>query len=564
VLTIITILATRKQAIQTSPLLWVWFVYALFNVISIFVAQNSGEAIYQASIVILYGAWLFASMQIMTKDLLPLVLRTVAVIGFTVSFISLFQFFDLGFGFIPGGMGPFATMTTKNLMSSFLFLTLPASFYTTLTNHRAWSAFGLLTITASVFVLLISQTRAVWLGSVVAAFVILVLFLLSVERKQLWITYHTAIYKASIAIAACLIAIFVFNVAPRNGSREISAAEKAGSLAYYTSDTSANMRLTVWKESLTMLRDHPILGVGAGNWKINLPSYGLSRFPHYIQDGSYQWTETHNDFLAALCETGIAGGVAYFSFFMAAIFLSIRSARRATSLHEKILSILISAMTCGFGVISFFDFPNARVEHSMLFLLWISMLLILGKYQKNAKSTFPVYLLILLVIPELALSVFRFIAEGHEKSLLEARIDQDWNTVIAECNKIYDPNLLSLDALSTPLLYYKAEAEFMQQNYDAALHDNLMALRAHPNHFYTLNNTGSAYVKTGNFQDGKVFYKKALAISPNFEESLLNLTVVFFNSKQYDSARMFLYRCDTTQPGSRAESYALALRNVGH
>ena len=197
-------------------------------------------------------------------------------------------------------------------------------------------------------------------------------------------------------------------------------------------------------------------------------------------------------------------------------------------------------------------------------MVWLSILSTQIGFGKASNNKIHYYIALLLVIPALWISIQRFSAEAHEKSLLEARINQEWDTVIAECNKIYDPKLLSIDALSTPLLYYKAEAEFMQQNYDAALRDNLLALKAHPNHFYTLNNAGSADIKTGNFPDGEMFYKMALAISPNFEESLLNLTVVFFNSKQYDSARMFLRRCDTTQPGSRAESFARALRNLGH
>ncbi len=563
-LTIVTILVTRKQPIRTSPLLWIWLVYATFNVISIFVAQNSGEAIYQASIILLYGAWLFASMQMMTKEILPILLRTISIVGFAVSFIALFQFFDLGFGFIPGGEGPFATMTTKNLMSSFLFLTLPAMLYITIAEKKEWGIFGLLTLTTSILVILIAQTRAVWLGSAIAALVACVLFVFSTKRITLWNNYRRSIRNSAIAVGACLIAIFVFNVAPRTGAHEKSAEEKVSSLAYYSSDTSANMRLTVWKESFEMLRDHPGLGVGAGNWKIALPHYGLSQFPHYIQDGSYQWTETHNDFLAAFCETGIGGGSAYLAFFLTGIFLSIRSARRAAKMKDILLAILIGSMICGFAVVSFFDFPNARVEHVMLFMLWLSILSTQTGMGKTSNNKIPHYAALLLVVPALWLSIQRFTAEAHEKSLLEARINQEWDTVIAECNKIYDPKLLSIDALSTPLLYYKAEAEFMQQDYDAALRDNLLALKAHPNHFYTLNNTGSAYVKTGNFPDGEMFYKKALAISPNFEESLLNLTVVFFNSKQYDSARVFLRRCDTTQPGSRAESYARALRNLGH
>ena len=166
-----------------------------------------------------------------------------------------------------------------------------------------------------------TNTLPCGLGSTIAALVACVLFAFSKKRHSLWGLYRMNILYSAIAVAACLIAIFVFNVAPRTGAREKSAVEKAATLAYYSSDTSANMRLTVWRESLSMLRDHPTLGVGGGNWKIALPHYGPSHFPHYIQDGSYQWTETHNDFSrVSFCETGIGGGLTYLAFFLTGIF----------------------------------------------------------------------------------------------------------------------------------------------------------------------------------------------------------------------------------------------------
>ncbi|HET6399784.1 MAG TPA: O-antigen ligase family protein [Candidatus Kapabacteria bacterium] len=561
VLTLTTIFATRKQPLRTSPLLWIWYIYAAFNVISIFVAQNSGEAIYEASLTLLYGAWLFAAMQMVTKEFLPKLLRTVAILGFIVAFVTLFQYLDLGFNWIPGGAWPYGTMTMKNMMSSFLFLALPATLYIALTDTKRWSTFGLVAFTMSVFVLLVAQTRAVWLACAIGLCVAAVAFALSGAPRTLWEPYAKRIQSAGILAAACLIAIFVFNVAPRTGPRAKTAAEKAGTLLNYQGDTSANMRLTVWKKSLAMFRDHPVLGVGAGNWKVALPGYGLAGFPSFVQDGSQQWTETHNDYLAAFSETGIGGGLAYLALFVAALYLAIRSLRQARNPHDRILAILMIAMVCGFAIISFFDFPKQRVEHTMLFLLWLSILPLSEGASRNvrARNAIPRYTIAALVIPALLLSIQRFTAETHEKTLLEARMDHDWNTEIAECNKIYNPRLLSLDALATPILYYKAEAEFMEQNYPAALRDNLEALRAHPNHFYTLNNIGTNYVKLGNFRVGEVFYKRALAISPNFEESLLNLAAVYYNRKEFDSARMFLLRCDTSQPGTRAQAYARVL-----
>jgi len=561
-LTIVTIIATRKQPLRLSPILYIWCTYAAFNIISIFVAVNSGEAIYQASIVLLYGGWLFASMQIMTKEFRPLILRTIAILGFITSFISLFQFFDIGFTFIPSWGIPGGTMTTKNLMSSFLFLTLPATLYITIIEKKAWGIFGLLTLTMSVFVVLISQTRAVWVGSSVAGFVAVVFFVLSQRRSNLWKAFKSQIRNSAIVIAVCVIAIFVFNVAPRPGMNEATPTGRAGSIANYSSDASAQARMNVWKKSMKMFDGHPVFGVGPGNWKIALPGYGLGIFLPTIQDGSVQWTEAHNDFIQRLCESGAGGGLAFLAFFLYGIMLSIRSCwNKGNNPQEAILSILIGASICGFAVISFFDFPNARVEHSMLFMIWLSLIPFTKKrgHRENREFALPSYAAIVLTLPALLLTIEHFTAEHHEKDILEARISQDWEPVIVLCNSLYNHEFMTVDQLSTPILYYKAEAEFMQGNYDVALKDNLAALKDHPNHFFTLNNIATNYVKLGNFQASEVFYRRALAISPNFEESLLNLAAVYFNQKQYDSAYDCVRKCDTTQDGGRAKQIARAL-----
>jgi hypothetical protein len=390
----------------------------------------------------------------------------------------------------------------------------------------------------------------------------LIIFTFAAQRKQLWNNYRKKLLHVAIAVATCLVAIFVIQLAPQSGVHETTTSERVGTIVNYSSDASAQARLNAWKKSIEMFQDHPLLGVGAGNWKIELPHYGLSVFLPNIQDGSIQWTHAHNDFIEVLCETGIGGALAFLSVFLIAIFLAIRSVRKTTNnSRESILATLISASIFGFGIISFFDFPNSRVEHSMLLMLWLAMIPTVP--QKNdAQNNYIRYMAVILLLPGFLLSIKHFLAEQHEKTLLEARIDQNWNGVISEFPHSYDPRFITVDALSTPLLYYKAEAEFMQQDYNAALRDNLEALKADPNHFFTLNNTGSCYVNLGNLSMGKVFYRRALAISPNFEEALLNLAAVYFNQKQLDSAYECVRKCDTSQDGSRAQKYARALWGV--
>src|SRR6184192_4393033 len=66
-LTIATLVATWKQPVRTSPVLLAWAAYALFSIISIFVARNFGEAILRTSLVLLFGAWFVGAVQMMPR-----------------------------------------------------------------------------------------------------------------------------------------------------------------------------------------------------------------------------------------------------------------------------------------------------------------------------------------------------------------------------------------------------------------------------------------------------------------------------------------------------------------
>jgi O-antigen ligase len=554
-LTIGIIAMTWRQPFRRTPVMLAWVVFASFNVLSLFVAQNFGEGIFRASLVLLLGAWLTAATQIMPQISVRAVMRTLTVLALILAVVTTFQLSDVGFNWIPGGEYPYGTMTTKNLLSSFLFLLLPATIAGALTDDRGWRWVAILASTLLVFIILVNQTRAVWLACVIGMGCGAVSILFTGKAAEFLRLFRKRFAGISIGVIACFVAVFVFHVG-RHTNHTVTAADKMRSLTQYTSDTSSQMRLTVWKKSLRMYAEHPVLGVGAGNWKVEIPKYGLEEFPPYIQNGSMQWSEAHNDFLATLCETGLGGLLAYISVFVFGIYTAVRWLRRSIAPAEVVLSALIISTIVGVAVISFFDFPKARVEHMMFFALWLSLL---PSQERQAQSWVKIIALIA-VLPALALLIYRFWAETHELTLLQARVDQNWDVVEEECNKIYDPRLFTLDVLSTPILYYRAEARFMQGDYQGALQDNLAALEAHPNHFYTLNNTASCYVKTGNFKEGEVFYSKALAISPHFEESLLNLAAVYYERGAYQEALAMVSKCDTASPGSRAQITARVIR----
>ena len=78
----------------------------------------------------------------------------------------------------------------------------------------------------------------------------------------------------------------------------------------------ANNRTIVWKAGLRMIADHPILGVGAGNFKPMTRKYADVKNPYVSM--------AHNTYLEMLAELGIVG----FAFFIATLVAAYRSLER--------------------------------------------------------------------------------------------------------------------------------------------------------------------------------------------------------------------------------------------
>jgi O-antigen ligase len=550
-----------RRLMALSALAIVLTALCAVSVVSIAWATNSGEAIYVSSALLLYLAFFVVGGDTAVQNSRA-VARACTILALIVSAIGLAQFYDVGFSWVPGGGPPSATMTTKNLLSSFLFLLFPFVLYSALTDERRWQYLSLIAWTLAFLAILIAQTRAVWLGSIVFAVVSLIGFFVFVRERAPHM--RSALLLGTVSTLAVAY-VTIFHVSSRVTSDEPRpGAQTRPFMSYNPSDTSASMRLNVWKHSLRMIGEHPI-GVGAGNWKIMLPAYGLASFPKYVQDGTYQWTHSHNDFIEQTAELGLLGGVTYIAVFILGAIAALGAIRKAADEKEKLLLLLLGASILGFGVISFFDFPKTRVEHMMIFMLVLAM--VSKPYPANiARKTLriPPVLLTVLVLPAFGFGLLHLTSETHEQSILELRQEQDWPAVVQECDKAYNSKLLSLDELATPVLYYRAEAEFMQNDLNSALLDNLAALKADPNHIYTLNNIGSCYTRLRNFDSAKVFYTRALAISPNFEESLLNLTALYYNERDYARAMQYVNRCDTTAAGSRAQEIAQMVRAKLH
>jgi O-antigen ligase len=82
-------------------------------------------------------------------------------------------------------------------------------------------------------------------------------------------------------------------------------------------DASNELRLRIWKAGLRMFIDHPILGVGAGQFQT---AYGTT----YAGKQHVAWMNPHNLFLQVACELGLVGLI-IFIYFLVQIVKQIRN-----------------------------------------------------------------------------------------------------------------------------------------------------------------------------------------------------------------------------------------------
>src|SRR5690606_34937631 len=132
---------------------------------------------------------------------------------------------------------------------------------------------------------------------------------------------------------------------------------------------TATTRLWLWQSALKMFYDHPIIGIGPGNYNVALKDYAPSRLLFSEKTKiEKNYLHSHNVFLNILAEFGLSGLIITLAFVM---YLSIALVRRFGIFPFLPSHALLSAIFLSFCFDNFFHSQFYFVLSLTFFLLFI-------------------------------------------------------------------------------------------------------------------------------------------------------------------------------------------------
>jgi probable O-glycosylation ligase (exosortase A-associated) len=234
--------------------------------------------------------------------------------------------------------GPFLTNGNDFALALTLILSLALCF---LFYERKRMLKILLFVMISIFIFGIFMTQS---RGGILAFFITILFIVFNSRYK--------IYGLLLVILTTVILYFALPY----------AFERLKSIENYQEEASARSRIDAWKASLKMVSDHPLTGVGAGNFTV---AYGLFYRPENALH-QYAWFAAHSIYFEILGELGLPGImflflVLFFNFWDNFMSFTMIKMKRELEVFQKIpvylSAVFVSFMVCG-AFLSCISYPH--------------------------------------------------------------------------------------------------------------------------------------------------------------------------------------------------------------
>ena len=351
------------------PVIYFFSFFLIWTLLSFFYSYNVSEALLVFSrwllvfISVINATLLFSSIKI--RNDLFLVILLIVLLGelyFSGStFIEIISITNYDFSYanlLKGVTG------NKNITASVLCFKLPLLFYSYYRFKNFFFRVFIFCITIFNFLVLFAISSRAMIIAIFAIFLLLsVYIILSYFKSTHSISDLKIIFFST--FFPLVISVVIFQaVLPQN--QNIDLISRVSTIN--TEDTSTNSRLRFYNHALTQLKNHPIIGVGIGNWK-----FESQRYDQRFISGYTVPYHVHNDFLEIATELGLPGLLLYLAVFLSFLYILYKSFIMDPNNGFFYFSLFLCATI--YFIDSNLNFPYARVINQVLFIFLISVVL---------------------------------------------------------------------------------------------------------------------------------------------------------------------------------------------
>lgn len=279
---------------------------------------------------------------------------------------ALLQAYGVNTALFTENRAPGGTLGNRNFVAHLSAAMLPVMLFAGL---RAWRPLGFL-IAASgsalcLAALVLTRSRAAWLGLLVVG-VVLVAGLIACGPVRRSRRYRARLLVLAVCAGAAVAAAVLLPNALRWRS-ESPYLETARGVVNYR-EGSGRGRLLQYRNSMGLLAESPLLGVGPGNWQARYAAHAGSGDPSLdrSQPGITANPWPSSDWIALLTERGLLGGGLGLLAGAGILLVSLRRIRGARDEEEGLAAITCVATIAGVATVGAFD--------AVLLLAWPTLL----------------------------------------------------------------------------------------------------------------------------------------------------------------------------------------------
>jgi len=361
-------------------------------------------------------------------------LITLIVAMTIVSMIGLMQYYFYDNVFIVNifaqsnslGTHPAATFGNKNFASHFIVMTLPLSFVFLISaKDKFITALYSLSLFIGSWFLIYTLARQAYVAIFVEIVIIALFFWLDFYkngRQALLMKIKRKGFKLISLLIVLISLLFASNFT--NTGWNSDSEEKINKIQNITLEGGSN-RISAWKNTIEMIKDSPIFGVGVGQWQHLYPLYYDRVVPDIIFNEKSKLQRLHNDYLEIFANVGLIGYV-FLVWLLILVTNKIWKILTNPDNKNRLPVLGVSMGLVGFSVVALFSFP-VRV-FLPVFLVFVYFALIqLYTFPHNGKDVVVKFytinskvikLILIVAVTIIALSVTKFtyrwvVAEDH-------------------------------------------------------------------------------------------------------------------------------------------------------